>query len=233
MNTFFSRKQRFFFYFLPISLLTTFFLLFSVFTLSACKNSVNYNDYVSELRANIFLGEWEDFSLRIYSVRKENPYATDGIPKEGTHRTEVYLSAPEGDETCNLTFMVNGTPYGGEMSFDNVRAEYYFFCTLDSANESRLDCEISYGEKAFSISALSVKTEDTLTPKNALALLIKEENELFKSLTDKYGFSGEIHLRLIYEDAPFYYVGIIDRTGKINAFLLNAQTGKILAKRTS
>ena len=52
-----------------------------------------------------------------------------------------------------------------------------------------------------------------------------------ESMTDKYGFTGEIYIRLIYEDAPYYYVGIIDRNGTINAFLLNATSGKILAKR--
>ena len=51
-------------------------------------------------------------------------------------------------------------------------------------------------------------------------------------MTDKYGFSGEIYLRLIYEDSPYYYVGIIERNGTVHAFLINAQTGKILAKRT-
>ena len=50
-------------------------------------------------------------------------------------------------------------------------------------------------------------------------------------MTDKYGFSGEIYLRLIYEDSPYYYVGVINRNSEVNAFLLNAETGKILAKR--
>ena len=52
-------------------------------------------------------------------------------------------------------------------------------------------------------------------------------------MTDKYGFTGEIYLRLIYEETAYYYVGIIDRNGNIYAFLVNAQTGKILAKRQS
>ena len=52
-------------------------------------------------------------------------------------------------------------------------------------------------------------------------------------MTDKYGFAGEIYIRLLYEEAPYYYVGIIDRSGGCNAFLMNAETGKILARRQS
>lgn len=50
-------------------------------------------------------------------------------------------------------------------------------------------------------------------------------------MTDEYGFAGEIYLRLLYEDAPYYYVGVVSKGGKTTAFLLNGKTGKLLAKR--
>lgn len=50
-------------------------------------------------------------------------------------------------------------------------------------------------------------------------------------MTDANGFAGEIYLRLIYEDVPYYYVGIIDREGRIFALLVDSEDGKILAKR--
>lgn len=200
---------------------------------SACAKKINYFDYVSELRSNIFLAEADGFALRIYAVTKENPYATDGIPKERSTRVEAYLVAPEGDETCNFTFTYEESEYGGEMSFDNVKTEYYFSCTLDASSASELPCRIEYGATVLDLTAHSVRTTDTLTPENILKNLETEEAELFASLTDKYGFAGEIYLRLIYEDSPFYYVGIIDRNCNTHAFLINAKTGKILAKRSS
>ena len=213
---------------IAISLLCVFSLL-----LPSCKKQIDYFEYVSELRNNIFLAKTEDFSLRIYSVSKEHPYAADGIPKETSSRTEIYLTAPSGDKTCNLTFSINNQTYGGEMSYDNVKAEYYYSCTLDIANLLEIDCHIEYGENIADIKALSVLTTDTLTPKNALKNLLQSEGELFHSMTDKYGFTGEIYIRLIYEDAPYYYIGVINREGGIHAFLINAQSGKILARRQS
>ena len=200
-------------------------------SLSSCSKRLDLMDYVSELRKNIFVAETEDFSLRIYSVVKESPYLADGIVQERSPRVEAHLITPEGRETCSISFFYNGKTYGGEMSFDNVKTEYYFSRTLDISNANELPCTIEYGNTKIEITAVSVKTSETFSPETILKKLEREEKELFTSLTDRYGFDGEIYLRLIYEDAPYYYVGIIDRNGKINAFLLNANTGKILAKR--
>ena len=203
------------------------------FAFVGCKKTVRYTDYVSELRSNIFLAKNETLSLRIYSVRKETPYAADGIPQESSQRTEVYLIAPEGDEDCSLTFTVGGKEYGGEMSFDNVRAEYYFYCTLDTSALQEITCKITYGGVESELTATSVRTETTLSPDSVLDGLLNAEKALFDGLTDKYGFAGEIYIRLIFEESPYYYVGVIDRNGNITAFLINGESGKILAKRES
>lgn len=200
---------------------------------AACHKETEYFDYVSELRSNIFLSQNETFSLRAYAVTKESPYAADGIKRDVSPRIEIYLVAPYGEKTCEIRFVLQEKSYGGEMSFDNVRAEYYYVCTLDVSKEQELTFEIAYGGDVFSMTAQSVKTDAVISPKAALQTLVEGESELFASLTDKYGFSGEINIRLLYEDSPYYYVGVIDRKGNSYAFLLNAQTGKLLAKRQS
>ena len=119
------------------------------------------------------------------------------------------------------------------MSYDSVKAEYYLSCNLDVSTLSTLTCSISYGETTRELTANSVLTKETISPETVLKNLVLSEQDLFSSMTDKYGFAGEIYLRLIYEDAPYFYVGVIDRSGKTNAFLINATSGKILAKRQS
>ena len=210
-------------------------LLFACLCLSliACKKEIDYFGYVSELRSNMFLASNDEFSLRIYSVQKESPYSADGVPREINVRTEIWLVAPSGEKECNLSFTIDDKPYGGEMSYDNVKAEYYLSCPLDTVALSTIECTISYGGKEWVLTATSVLSSDTLSPETVLKNLTIAESELFASMTDKYGFAGEIYLRLIYEDSPYYYVGVIDRSGKTNAFLINATSGKILAKRES
>lgn len=198
---------------------------------SACKRKVDPFSYVSELRDNIFIAETETFSLRIYSVVKETPYRADGIKQETTRRTEAYLLAPEGNQSYAITVTIDGKAYGGEMSFDNVKTEYYWSCTLDVSALSCLDCVIEYDAERIELKANSVLSGKELAPKAILNILREENTEIFSSLTDKYGFAGEIYIRLIYEENTYFYVGIIDRNGKIYAFLVNATTGKTLAKR--
>ena len=205
--------------------------LFLLLACVSCGTKITYFSYVSELRDNVFLAEDERFSLRVYALEKESPYVTDGIPCEKNVRTEIYLCAPSGDKTCNILFSINGEEYGGEMSYDNVKGEYFFACPVSSSNLSSIAFQIEYGGETFTLTASSVRTPTTLSAKSALDVVVNSENDLFSSLTDKYGFAGEIYMRLIYEDAPFYYVGVINRNGEVTAFLLNATTGRILAKR--
>lgn len=198
---------------------------------SACKKEVRYFDYVSEVRRNIFLAEGDGFSLRAYAVEKEYPYETDGIKRDTSTRAEVYLVAPSGDKTCTISFTVGQTAYGGEMSFDNVKAEYYYSCSLDISALKEIVFAVEFGEETKEFTALSVRTETTLSAEHALDALVNAEGELFQEMTDKYGFTGEIYLRLIFEEKPYYYVGVTDRSGNTTAFLMNAETGKVLAKR--
>ena len=213
-------------------ILVLLFLLFPlILPLFGCSKTVDYLDCVSELRDNVFLAETDDFSLRIYAVKKEHPYVSDGIPQASTSRIEAYLVAPNGTKTCHFSFTANGERYQGEMSFDNVKCEYYYSRTLDVSKLKTIDCEIVYDEKTIALTAKSVKDEKTLSHTQILKQLYDAERELFETMTDAYGFTGEIYVRLLYEDAPYYYVGVMERTGTVHAFLINAQSGKVIAKR--
>lgn len=227
MNAFLRPKNCFF------SFLLTLILSLSCFSFTACKRSVDYFSYVSELRDNIFLAETDSFSLRIYSVKKESPYAADGVPREVSARTEIYFVAPEGVENCRIHFTVDNQTHGGDTSYDNVRSEYYLFLPLDISQQKKLACVIEYGGEKYAVDALSVLDGEELTPQEILQAVELNNAELFASMTDKYGFTGEIYMRLIFEDAPYYYVGVVNRSEGVYAHLVNAKTGKVLAKRQS
>ncbi len=217
----------------PILLILLLFLpiFVSLLGLSGCKKSIDYFSYVSEFRNNVFLAETDDLCLRIHSVVKETPYAADGVANESTARTEVFLSAPEGTQNYTLKMQVEGKEYGGELSYDNVKAEYFLSFSLDISAQKELTCTLQCSETTHQLVATSVLRNETVAPKDILANVRTYAPDVFEQMTDKYGFKGEIYLRLLYEDAPYYYVGIIDRNGDIYAFLVNATNGKVLARR--
>ena len=187
MNTFFRNKfpyprplKRF------LRLLALFIvLLITCFFVVGCKkNEVDYYAFVSENRSNILLAEEDGFFLRVYAVEKEYPYLADGVKRETSKRTEIYLTAPSGDKICNLAFEIDGTSYGGEMSFDNVKTQYYFSCSVDATALQSLECTLSFGETEKRLTAQTVKTENTLSSQQILQNLQKTESALFSSLTD-------------------------------------------------
>ena len=231
MSIFHPQNTRKSFLIRAIKLCGLLLILFVLTSAVACKKNIDYFNYVSELRNNIFLAEKDEFSLRIYSVIKENPYAADGIVREPSARTEIYLIAPDCTQNYDIRLRIDNKEYGGELSYDNVKSEYYLFFTLDIASQAEIFCTLTYSNTRVEFVAKSVLNANMVAPNDILKSVLAYDNALFESMTDKYGFKGEIYLRLLYEDAPYYYVGIIDRQGNCTAFLMNAETGKILAQR--
>ena len=233
MRIFYAKKKATTFIKADKFCLAFLFVICILFSFVGCKKEISYFDYVSELRSNILLAQRDGYSLYVYAVKKESPYSADGIPRERYSRTEIYLSAPTGDKTVRCTFNVGKENVCQEMSYDNVKGEYYLYSPVDVSSLDVLEINVETGTESICFQALSVLEKDTLHAETILKMLVECEKDLFASMTDSYGFSGEIYLRLIYEGAPYYYVGIIDRACVVHAFLMDAKTGKILAKRQS
>ena len=210
-----------------------FFLLLTLFLFPSCKKQEDYFSYLSEYRSNLFLAQTETFSVRLYALEKEHPFVADGNVGEKTKRAEVYITAKDGSENCTISFPVGDNNYGGECSYDSVKREYFYSCAVDISTLHSIPLSLQFGESRYEVTAHSVKRTDTLSGEEILARLQTQTPDLFSSLTTKNGFLAEIHLRILYEETPYYYVGIVEKTGKITAFLLDATTGNILAKRES
>jgi hypothetical protein len=225
MKVFISFKKRLF------ALFTSLFLFPCLFT--ACDKKQNIAEYFSEYRSNLFIAETDDFSLRAYAIEKEHPFVADGMVGVKATFTEVYISASDGSLPCKVSFRVSNLDYSGEAAYDSVKREYFFSCAADVCDTQILPVSIELGGSMYEVNALSVKTDDTLDGEIAVGFLQQSEQEFFKSITIKGRLEAELHVRLIYEEAPYYYVGIVEKSGKRTAFLLDAETGKLLAKRES
>lgn len=199
---------------------------------SGCKRELDLTEYVSEYRNNLLLYSCDDFSVRMQNVVKEYPYVADGYKSELTKRVELTVTAPEGTEHCKIRFYADGVEHAGDGSYDSVKRHFYYSCTANVENAHTIPLAVSFDGNEREITLTSVKTEDLLPLSEILRQAFESEKELLKKLTPKKEFEGELYVRLLYEDAPFFYVGIVDRNGKVTALLLNGKTGKVLAKRT-
>lgn len=215
-----------------ILLITSLCLSVCTLFLSACNQPLDLTQYVSEYRSNVFVYTQKDFSIKARSVEKEYPYVADGYKGEITHRTEIFITLPKGVESCAVRFSIDGKEYGGDASYDNIKQQFYFSCGANASSLHTLPLALTFCGEEHQLSLPSVR-DDELTLPQVLDAVFSQEKELLKSLQNGKDFLGELYVRLLYEDAPYFYVGVVDRNCNTTAFLLDGKSGKILAKRAS
>ncbi|MBQ2740434.1 MAG: hypothetical protein IJF39_02290 [Clostridia bacterium] len=199
----------------------------------ACNPKADLTDFVSEYRNNLFLYEDETLSVKAHNLEREYPYVADGYKGEMNCRVELFVCTTTEAALCEIYFFADGVQHGGEASFDAVKRQFYFSCAADVANAPSLQVRIRLDETEKEITLRSVKSSDLLPLPELLNTLFAQEKELRKRLTENGELACELYVRILYEESPYFYVGIVDRKGTVHAFLLNGKTGEILAKRTT
>ena len=178
--------------------------------------------YLSENRYAVYEGETAGCKIKAASVRREYPYNADGLVGELSTLFEVTVTLEEKTDAPKISFTVNETNYGGELSYDTVSGVYAYSCTLELWEES-----VTFEVGDFIVEAKRINETDNTD----LILKALEENE--SELLSSYGsgvFLGEIHLRLIHDDKLYYYVGLIGKDGETVSLLTDDQ-GTVLARR--
>ncbi|MGN0818117.1 MAG: hypothetical protein ACI4L9_04025 [Candidatus Coproplasma sp.] len=203
------------------------FSLASAIYLSSCKGGINYADYISENRTDVFLYADDEISFKIYCSVRETPYLSDGIKGKTEEITEAHLTV--GGSPSEVRLEVGG--YGGEMSYLSVSKSFYLSFSAKAFEGDSVDVNLTLDGKERSFSATSVKYDGLISPDTALKCVTEYDAELFEKLTEGQNFCGEIYLRLLFDDGCFYYVGVCDREGEINSYLVNGENGRIIATR--
>ena len=195
--------------------------------LVACKQAPDYFTYVSELRSDLFVASEEEFSLTVACISREYPYINDGIKATLSNVVEITL---EGDADEYSVYILGEEHMGGEMSFRNTRGDFYYSQGVKSFPEGSVSLRVEWENNSREIVATSVKTESTLSPKEALKYALEGEQATLQRMSADGGFRGEFYVRLLRRDKNYYYVGIVDTNGKMISLLLDSESGKVLAR---
>ncbi len=195
--------------------------------LTACERKPDYFSYVSELRSDLFTAGNDDFSLTVACLSREYPYNGDGIKAPLTDLVEITL---EGDAEEYSVYLSGDEKIGGEMSFRNTRGDFYYSQGVKSFPKGSVSLRVEWENESCEIVATSVRSEHTLTPEKALSYALKAEETVIAGMSEKGAFNGELYVRLLRRDKNYYYVGIVDRNGKIISLLLDGENGEVLAK---
>lgn len=195
--------------------------------LSACKTKTDYFSYVSELRSDLFTASEEEFSLTVACISREYPYNSDGIKATLSDIVEITL---EGDADEYSVYILGDEHMGGEMSFRNTRGDFYFSQGVKSFPEGSVTLRVEWENTSREIVATSVKTENTLSPEEALSHALDTEKATLERMSESGSFEGEFYVRLLRRDKNYYYVGVVDTNGKMISLLLDSESGELLAR---
>ena len=207
------------------------FLLF-VFTASiallfcGCKRGVNYLNYISEKRSNVYLYLDDEIEIKIHVSEREAPYSTDGIKGEMSGFCEIFVTLPKNYEEVDISVC----EIEGQMNYKAVENCYYLSSGGTIGGE-KVSVTLTFGGESKQYSAASVLYDGVIDCESAVKCAIDYDRDLFKSLTRKDLFLGEIFVRLLYDDGCYYYVGVCDRNKKITAFLVDGERGNVIATK--
>lgn len=207
------------------------FVLLAALPLLASCRGYDYTKHISELRSDIFRAETEEFTVTICCISREYPYLSDGIPSPRSDVVEISLVPVAAAIEDYFVYLGDGT--GGEMSFRNTHGDWFYSESVKIFPEHSVEVRVQWGENERTITATSVRTEETMTAEEALQAVLGCERERIKRMTDKSGFHGEFHVRLLRREKTYYYVGIVGTDGTTLALLLDSETGEVLARRES
>lgn len=203
-------------------------LLTAALPFAGCGGKPDYGQYVSEERTNIYIYEEDGLSLKIMISDRESPYNADGYKGEMCRICEAVLNLAVTPDRVEL--LVGGK--GGEMSYMSVSKSFYLSFADGELTGESLSVGLTIDGKERTVTATSVLYDGLITTRQALDCVTEYAADLFASLTEGRSFAGEIHLRLLYDEGCFYYVGVCDRQGNTNAYLVDSENGRIIAQRT-
>lgn len=202
-------------------------LFVALCALSGCSKSITYSDYISEKRSDIYLYAGDDIAIKIYCSQREQPYAADGIKGDMSDFIEIFVTLPKNPETVEI----NAGGVGGEMNYRAVENDFYLSFTAQPYNTESVEIQLDCDGEVNSYTVQSVKSGALISCEQALNCVIDHDKELFDSLTEGKLFSGEIYVRLLYDNGCYYYVGVCDRQKNVSAYLVDGERGKIIASK--
>ena len=192
-----------------------------------CAKQTNYCDYISEKRFGIYMFEDDNESIKVYCSEKESPFNADGIKGQTAELVEIYASLSGSYDEVTIS---GENISGGEMSYLTVKGCWYLSYSGFPEGD-QLQLELTCDGKTQTYTLVSVAEGGTLSCEQALQCVVEYDASLFEGMTKNGIFNGEIFVRLIYDENCYYYVGVCGTDGNIHAYLVDGQSGRIIAER--
>ena len=209
-----------------------FFIVFLALTLlfcTSCAKKSKLVPFVSELREIIYEGNCPDYTIKAHYGFKEKMHVADGIVSEKTYNLTIMLLNLTSYSKITASITLNGEVFTETFTYNPVSSLLTVCFPVKNA-ENCYDLILSENGKTQTVTITSIIPENTLSYKQALIEFEKQQPSLIKNYEVGTEFHAELQMRILMrEGKPYWYLGIIDKSGNTKALLLDGFSGKILA----
>lgn len=204
-----------------------------LFSLSACTKKDTLENYVSELRSNLYLGTLGDLNIKAsYGFREVNQ-KNDGVASEKANLLTFKLLCNDDNRTSyKIKLTHNQTDYQADFKLNPVTDSVTAVMEIDGFDQNEFTVFLIKGSDKQEILMSSIVPKNAMDYKTALIKLKELQSPLLDNYTDQNGnFNAEIHARILVKDqTPYWYVGIVTNND-VKALLMDGVSGEVLAVR--
>lgn len=214
--------------------LTILFAFLIVTFASSCKEGVNLEGYLSELRYDVYTFEDEDYKATCYFEEREDPYLNDGfvgsIKKYFVFKIEKCKTSLDN---ASISILINGVENKKDLEFNPLNGKFSCQIEVSSFEEKEtLEVTLLVGGEHLVLPLKKNVFEKQISYKEALEKVSKNSSKEIEKMLNGGKGGIECRVRIISENSrAYYFVSISGKDGNVVAFLVDGATGKILAKK--
>ncbi len=230
MKTTFNRRIKTYFTVISCAL-----FIFSSGLLCSCKTDKIMNCVTTYL-SNSYSGENQNVSL-LASYGFETKTLTDKTNNK-TQKIKVYslnvilkdVLLTEVTYGASVTF--NGKDYKGTFSFSPIKNVYVAKIDIENFFVDNFDITVSYSGVNVVVNMSSTISKDILPLEKALERINETTNVFDVFMDGNQNYDMKIFAKVLSRKEKTYYYVSVSNSQKMYAFLIDAVSGEMLAKRT-
>ena len=204
-------------------------IIVSIFTTSYACQKDTLKTHVSQCRTDVFMGESQNYTATIFCEKRETPFVNDAYVGELKNYLIVRIHNLNA-QGVSIVIKYQNYTFESETSYDPIITSLVATIPVKKLPTSTMTLSIVSENSTETLTLSSMLKATTITPNQALSSISKEKPSFIKNLYQDGKIKAEVYIRLLVEeDLNFYYVGFATGNGQIDAFLLDGESGKIIA----
>ena len=205
----------------------------SLAVLSSCASATTLSMYVSQRRTGVYSGSKDGYTVTVYAEERETPFITDGYVGEIKSYLVIRLEKQgEAINDAGIFITYDDVLVDTSFTFNPINGKYTVEQQVDRLPISKtLNVEISDEDKRVEIALESAVLNGILDVNQALKCVQNYDKQVINALFKNGQAGAEIRVRLLCGDGRnYYYVGFAN-SKKTIAYLVDALSGEVLAKK--